>query len=66
MELIHLPVDLSFLMDLGYLLDPVDPWKKNAEMSDTVIDPSFLKSLIKIPKLGLLFQSPVDNDFKVT
>lgn len=36
MEPIYLPVDLSFLMDLGYLRDLVDPWKTNAKMLGTV------------------------------
>ena len=68
MEPIYLPVDLSFRMDLGYLLDPVDPWKTIAKMSSSIIDASFLTSLIKIPILGL-FCSPqflADGDFTVT
>ena len=52
MQPIHLPVDLSFLMDLGCLLGRGDPWKTNAEILDMITDTSFLASLVKISLQG--------------
>lgn len=68
MESIYSPVDLFCLLDLGYLLDQVDPWKTNVKMLGKIIDTSFLTSLIKILTLGLFFspQLRADDDFKVT
>lgn len=60
LQAIYSPAGLSFLRDLGCLLDQVDPGNTNAKILG-IRDTSFLTRFINNLNLGLFFKSPVTS-----